>query len=45
MKLLSFIHQGRETWGAVVGDAVVVLGAMRCGQPTLAVYIASGDYL
>ena len=45
MKLLSFIHQGRETWGAVVGDAVVDLGAMRSGQPTLADYIASGDYL
>ena len=20
MKLLSYVHQGRETWGAVVGD-------------------------
>ena len=45
MKLLSFIHQGRETWGAVVGDGVVDLGATRSGQPTLADYIASGDYL
>ncbi len=45
MKLLSFINQGRETWGAVVGDAVVDLGATRSGQPTLADYIASGDYL
>jgi 2-keto-4-pentenoate hydratase/2-oxohepta-3-ene-1,7-dioic acid hydratase in catechol pathway len=45
MKLLSFIHQGRETWGAVVGDGVVDLGAARPHQPTLADYIASGDYL
>ncbi|MFT4268648.1 MAG: fumarylacetoacetate hydrolase family protein [Xenophilus sp.] len=45
MKLLSFIHQGRETWGAVVGDGVVDLGAARPQQPTLADYIASGDYL
>ena len=45
MKLLSFIHQGRETWGAVVGDGVVDLGAARSSQPTLADYIASGDYL
>ncbi len=45
MKLLSFLHQGRETWGAVVGDAVVDLGQRRPHQPTLADYIASGDYL
>ena len=45
MKLLSFIHQGRETWGAVVGDGVVDLGKARPQQPTLADYIASGDYL
>jgi 2-keto-4-pentenoate hydratase/2-oxohepta-3-ene-1,7-dioic acid hydratase in catechol pathway len=45
MKLLSFIHQGRETWGAVVGDGVVDLGKARPQQTTLADYIASGDYL
>ncbi|VCU71688.1 Ureidoglycolate lyase [Pigmentiphaga humi] len=44
MKLLSFIHQGRETWGAVVGDGVVDLGKARPHQATLADYIASGDY-
>lgn len=44
MKLLSFAHQGRETWGAVVGDSVVDLGATRPQQPTLADYLASGDY-
>jgi 2-keto-4-pentenoate hydratase/2-oxohepta-3-ene-1,7-dioic acid hydratase in catechol pathway len=45
MKLLSFLHQGRETWGAVVGDGVVDLGHARPQQATLADYIASGDYL
>jgi 2-keto-4-pentenoate hydratase/2-oxohepta-3-ene-1,7-dioic acid hydratase in catechol pathway len=45
MKLLSFIHQGRETWGAVVGDSVVDLGKIRPQEPTLADYIASGAYL
>ncbi|RYF65113.1 MAG: 5-carboxymethyl-2-hydroxymuconate isomerase, partial [Comamonadaceae bacterium] len=45
MKLLSFHHQDRETWGAVVGDGVVDLGAARPHQATLADYIASGDYL
>lgn len=45
MKLLSFLHQGRETWGAVVGDGVVDLGQARPHQPTLLDYIASGDYL
>jgi len=45
MKLLSFLHQGRETWGAVVGDGVVELAQSRPHQPTLLDYIASGDYL
>lgn len=45
MKLLSFVHQGRETWGAVVGEGVVDLGKTRPQQATLADYIASGDYL
>ncbi|WP_418119682.1 fumarylacetoacetate hydrolase family protein [Variovorax sp. 350MFTsu5.1] len=45
MKLLSFLHQGRETWGAVVGDGVVELAQSRPQQPTLLDYIASGDYL
>ncbi|SDY35715.1 2-keto-4-pentenoate hydratase/2-oxohepta-3-ene-1,7-dioic acid hydratase (catechol pathway) [Variovorax sp. YR266] len=45
MKLLSFIHQGRETWGAVVGDGVVDLGKAMPAHATLADYIASGDYL
>jgi 2-keto-4-pentenoate hydratase/2-oxohepta-3-ene-1,7-dioic acid hydratase in catechol pathway len=44
MKLLSFVHQGRETWGAVVGDGVVDLGAARPQHASLADYIASGEY-
>lgn len=44
MKLLSFVHQGRETWGAVVGDGVVDLGAARPRHASLADYIASGEY-
>lgn len=46
MKLLSFIHQGRETWGAVTGtDDVVDLGQAMPQYTTLADYIASGAYL
>ena len=46
MKLLSFIHQGRETWGALVGtDAIVDLGKALPQYPTLTDYIASGAYL
>lgn len=46
MKLLSFLHQGRETWGAVVGaDGVVDLGRALPQYPTLADYIAAGGHL
>ena len=46
MKLLSFIHQGRETWGAVTGpDTVVDLGQAMPQFATLTDYIASGAYL
>jgi 2-keto-4-pentenoate hydratase/2-oxohepta-3-ene-1,7-dioic acid hydratase in catechol pathway len=46
MKLLSFIHQGRETWGALVGpDAIVDLGKSMPEYPALTDYIASGAYL
>ncbi|HMS78323.1 MAG TPA: fumarylacetoacetate hydrolase family protein [Burkholderiaceae bacterium] len=40
MRLLSFSLGGRETWGAVVGDQVVDLGAVT-GLATLAELIAS----
>lgn len=43
MKLLSYLHDGREGWGVVVGDAVAPLAA-RTGHPTLADFIASADY-
>ncbi len=45
MKLLSFILEGRETWGSVVGDGVVDLGKVFPQYATLADYIGSGDYL
>ena len=46
MKLLSFIHQGRETWGALVSaDAIVDLGKALPQYSTLTDYIASGAYL
>lgn len=45
MKLLSFVLDGLETWGAVVGDGVVDLGRRIPGCPTLADYIGSGRYL
>jgi 2-keto-4-pentenoate hydratase/2-oxohepta-3-ene-1,7-dioic acid hydratase in catechol pathway len=44
--LLSFIHQGRETWGALIGpDAIVDLGKALPQYATLTDYIASGAYL
>jgi 2-keto-4-pentenoate hydratase/2-oxohepta-3-ene-1,7-dioic acid hydratase in catechol pathway len=45
MKLLSFIHQGRETWGAVVGDSVIDMQRVFPQYPTLLDYIASESYL
>lgn len=42
MKLLSFVREGRETWGAVVGDGVVDLGAALPQYPDLTAYIAAG---
>ncbi|MFM8866156.1 MAG: fumarylacetoacetate hydrolase family protein [Limnohabitans sp.] len=46
MKLLSFIHQGRETWGAISGsDGVIDLGRALPQYPTLADYIADGGHL
>jgi len=46
MKLLSFLNQGRETWGAVVGaDSVIDLGRHMPQHATLADYIGSGAYL
>lgn len=44
MKLLSFSHRGKESWGAVVSDAVVDLGKALGKYPTLLDFIASPDY-
>lgn len=43
MKLMSYQHAGRETWGVVVGDGVADL-ATRTGHATLADFIASPDF-
>ncbi len=43
MKLMSYEHAGRETWGVVVGDGVADLAA-RTGHATLADFIASPDF-
>ncbi len=46
MKLLSYSHLGRETWGAVVGtDDVVDLGKAMPQYATLLDYIAAAAYL
>lgn len=44
MKLLSFINQGRETFGVVQGEDVFDLGAQMPQHSGLVDYIASGDY-
>jgi 2-keto-4-pentenoate hydratase/2-oxohepta-3-ene-1,7-dioic acid hydratase in catechol pathway len=43
MRLLSFSEAGRESWGAVVGEAVVDLGKVLPRYP-LSDFIASDDY-
>ena len=43
MKLLSYLQDGREGWGAVVGDGVVAL-AERTGCATLADFLGSADF-
>jgi len=42
MKLLSFEHQGRASWGAVLGQNVADLGRAYPQYPTLQAYIAAG---
>lgn len=44
MKLLSFSEDGRESWGAVVEDAVVDLGTALPHYPTLADFFASVEF-
>jgi 2-keto-4-pentenoate hydratase/2-oxohepta-3-ene-1,7-dioic acid hydratase in catechol pathway len=43
LKLLSYLQDGRETWGVVVGDGVVSL-ASRTGHATLAEFIGSAEF-
>lgn len=45
MRLLSYMHQGQECYGAAIGDVAVNLSRSRPELPTLAEYIGSGDYL
>jgi 2-keto-4-pentenoate hydratase/2-oxohepta-3-ene-1,7-dioic acid hydratase in catechol pathway len=45
MKLLSFSHQNRESWGAVMGEAIVDLGKALPKIPTLTDFLASPDFL
>ena len=45
MKLLSYLHQGQEAYGAAIGDNVVNLSRARPQWPSLAEYIGSGAYL
>ena len=42
MKLLSFEHAGRESWGAVVGPLVADFGRAFPQYPTLQSYLAAG---
>jgi len=44
MRLLSFAEANPESWGAVVGEAVVDLGKVLPHYPALANFIASDDY-
>jgi 2-keto-4-pentenoate hydratase/2-oxohepta-3-ene-1,7-dioic acid hydratase in catechol pathway len=44
MKLVSFAKDGRESWGAVRGNAVVDLGKALPQYPSLADFIASADF-
>ena len=44
MKLLSFAMDGRESWGAVVGDRVADLGRALPQYPSLADFVGSADF-
>ena len=33
MKLATFLHQGRESFGLVIGDGVCDVPALACGIP------------
>jgi 2-keto-4-pentenoate hydratase/2-oxohepta-3-ene-1,7-dioic acid hydratase in catechol pathway len=44
MKLVSFSHQHKDSWGAVSGDAVVDLGQALPACPTLADFLGSAEF-
>ena len=44
MKLLSFAMDGRESWGAVIGDRVADLGRALPQYPSLADFVGSADF-
>jgi 2-keto-4-pentenoate hydratase/2-oxohepta-3-ene-1,7-dioic acid hydratase in catechol pathway len=44
MKLLSLAMEGRESWGAVVGDHVTDLGRALPHYPSLADFVGSADF-
>ena len=44
MKLLSLAMEGRENWGAVVGDHVADLGRALPHYPSQADFIGSADF-
>jgi 2-keto-4-pentenoate hydratase/2-oxohepta-3-ene-1,7-dioic acid hydratase in catechol pathway len=43
MKLVSYVHAGKEGWGAVQGDRVVPLAA-RTGHAEMATFLGSGEF-
>lgn len=44
MKLISFVVDGRESWGKVEGNAVVDLGSKLTRYPTLADFLGSDEF-
>jgi 2-keto-4-pentenoate hydratase/2-oxohepta-3-ene-1,7-dioic acid hydratase in catechol pathway len=44
MKLLSFSHGKKESWGAVAGDAIIDLGKALPQYPALVDFIGSPDF-
>lgn len=45
MKLLTFVHEGRESWGAVVDAGVIDLGSIFPEIKDLMSYISSGRHI
>ena len=43
MKLISYIHNGKESWGAVINDQVIDLAKVS-GLDTLADFVGSPKF-